>query len=245
VILLYKSIYHSSIWHNPITKNIVCDLLTFQICSIFLLQTELSRIKVPRLGTTLFYRKQFRELGYSLEKITTKWAGVLVKAGRSQVYYGLDLSSTSLGPMCEATANVGLFAIHKIVIEYAESLNFRCPSRHTFSFIFLIFIYTVYCWAVKSVLGVSFFWIILVWTKGGVPGGIQTRGFRTAARHPCSLVCLIVIRSLLDVTHKEHKWRNGFFRLSWKATSICTEDVKYADNVQEYFRGGNNNTLLS
>jgi hypothetical protein len=56
---------------------------------------------------------------------------------------------------------------------------------------------------------------------------------------PCSLACLIVICSLLDVTHKEHKWRNSFFRLSWKATSSCTEDVKYADNVQQYFRWEN------
>jgi hypothetical protein len=40
------------------------------------------------LCTTLFYRRQFKELGYSLES-PQKWAGVLVKAGRSQVYYGL------------------------------------------------------------------------------------------------------------------------------------------------------------
>ncbi len=30
--------------------------------------------------------------------------------------------------------------------------------------------------------------------------------------HPCSLACLIMICSLLDVTHKEHNWRNGLFR---------------------------------
>ncbi len=28
---------------------------------------------------------------------------------------------------------------------------------------------------------------------------------------------------LLDVAHKELKWRNGFFCLSWKATSVCTK----------------------
>jgi hypothetical protein len=66
-----------------------------------------------------------------------------------------------------------------------------------------------------------------------------------SAGHPCSLACLIVIPVclLLDVTRKEHKWRNGFFRLSWKATSICTEDVKYADNVQQYFWLENNKGL--
>ncbi len=58
-----------------------------------------------------------------------------------------------------------------------------------------------------------------------------------SAGHPCSLACLIMICSLLYVTHKEHKWRNDFFRLSWKATSICTEDVKYADNAQQVFGG--------
>jgi hypothetical protein len=65
-----------------------------------------------------------------------------------------------------------------------------------------------------------------------------------SAGHPCSLACLIMICSLLDVTHKEHKWQNGFFHLSWKATSICTEDVKHADNVQQYFWRESNMGLL-
>ena len=65
-----------------------------------------------------------------------------------------------------------------------------------------------------------------------------------SAGHPCSLACLIMICSLLDVTHKEHWWQNGFFHLSWKATSICTEDVKHADNVQQYFWRESNMGLL-
>ena len=68
-----------------------------------------------------------------------------------------------------------------------------------------------------------------------------------SAGHPCSLACLLMICSLLDVnhvTHKKHRWLNCFFCLSWKATSICTEDVKYADNVQQYFRQENNKGLL-
>jgi hypothetical protein len=52
--------------------------------ALFLLQTKLSRIKVPRLNalllwTILFYIRQFRELGYSLES-PQKCDGVLVKA---------------------------------------------------------------------------------------------------------------------------------------------------------------------
>jgi hypothetical protein len=43
----------------------------------------------------------------------------------------------------ENTADAGLFAVQKIVFKYAESLNFRCPSQHSFWFIFLIFLYTV------------------------------------------------------------------------------------------------------
>ncbi len=53
-----------------------------------------------------------------------------------------------------------------------------------------------------------------------------------------SLPCLIMICSLVDVTHKEHKWRNGFFRLSWKATSICTEDVKICRQCAAVFLAG-------
>ncbi len=34
--------------------------------------------------------------------------------------------------------------------------------------------------------------------------------YKTAG-HPCSLACLIMICSLLDVKHKEHNWQNGFF----------------------------------
>ncbi len=34
------------------------------------------------------------------------------------------------------------------------------------------------------------------------------------AGHPCSLACLIMICSLLDVKLKEHNWRNGFFHYS-------------------------------
>ncbi len=44
-----------------------------------------------------------RKFGLDIVLNTTKWAAVLVKAGRSQVYYGLGLSSTSSGPMREAT----------------------------------------------------------------------------------------------------------------------------------------------
>ncbi len=32
-----------------------------------------------------------------------------------------------------------------------------------------------------------------------------------SAGHPWSLACLLMICSLLDVTHKEHKWQNSFF----------------------------------
>ncbi len=33
-----------------------------------------------------------------------------------------------------------------------------------------------------------------------------------SAGHPCSLACLIMICSLLNVIHKEHNWLNGFFQ---------------------------------
>jgi hypothetical protein len=42
---------------------------------------------------TLFYRRSLGSL--DIVESSQKCAGVLVKAGRSQVYYGLDLSSTS------------------------------------------------------------------------------------------------------------------------------------------------------
>ncbi len=50
------------------------------------------------------HSSQFRELGYSLES-PQKCAGVLVKVGRSQVYYGLDLSSTSWGTHFKSVRN--------------------------------------------------------------------------------------------------------------------------------------------
>jgi len=63
------------------------------------LKTELSRIKVPELNACLFVHNFFLSKGVqgALDIVMnpTKWAVVLLKGGRSQVYYGLGLSSTS------------------------------------------------------------------------------------------------------------------------------------------------------
>ncbi len=41
-----------------------------------------------------------------------------------------------------------------------------------------------------------------------------------------------------------HPYKTAGHPCSWKATSICTVDVKYADNVQQYFQRKNNKGLL-
>ncbi len=67
-----------------------------------------------------------------------------------------------------------------------------------------------------------------------------------SAGHPCSLACLIMICSLLDVTQKEHDWWNGFFCCLESNLSLHS-NVEYTDNVhsvQQNFWRENNKGLL-
>ncbi len=91
-----KSILHSRIWHHPIIKNIVSSFVILDLRPISIANWIVENKGTSTLCSvcpTLFCRSQFRELGYSLE--STKWAGVHDKVGRSQVYFGLGLFSTS------------------------------------------------------------------------------------------------------------------------------------------------------
>jgi len=46
-----------------------------------------------------------------------------------------------------------------------------------------------------------------------------------------------MICSLLDVKHKEHKWQNGFFCLSWNVTSACTNILNIQTMCSRTFGG--------
>ncbi len=57
-----------------------------------------------------------------------------------------------------------------------------------------------------------------------------------SAGHPCSLACLIMICSLLDVTHKKQmtKW---LLLLSWKVTSVCIKMLNIQTMCSRIFGG--------
>jgi hypothetical protein len=73
----------------------------------------------PRFVHNFILQGKFGE-HWILSWITTKWTGVLVKAGRSQVVYGLDLSSTSWVMISEAT----WLAITTILVTWQAHLQF-------------------------------------------------------------------------------------------------------------------------
>ncbi len=81
------------------------------------------------LCSTLFYKGNL-ESELVIVWIPTKWKGVLVKAGRSQDYFGLDLSSTSWEPMDKANWIVITTGHLKRLYSYRD-IGYLGPEKDT------------------------------------------------------------------------------------------------------------------